>query len=353
MISKTIFGVKIKNVLAAFLFYAFFTMSYYLTLSYSQSDFNKDKPIFTMEDFTLRTIDYLLKFLLTIPIWFIIFKFFKQKSLKFRLLVHVFTLPIFVLLWQYCFYFVLDCFYKIELTGSGTIWDIYIPGLFYCIQFGILHGLEYYQDNVEQQKTQLQLRELSLKNELTALKSQLNPHFLYNVFNTINASVPKEQENTRLMIATLADMFRYQLKASQSDYVFLKHEINFVKQYLQLEKARFEDRLQVEWVISEEIFDIQIPPMIIQPLVENAIKHGIDHLIEGGKISISIEKFGSKIYFKIADTGVGIENKNDVLGKGIGLTNIKLILEKVYNATLKLSDNVPKGLIVEFEINIE
>jgi two-component system, LytTR family, sensor kinase len=90
--------------------------------------------------------------------------------------------------------------------------------------------------------------------------------------------------------------------------------------------------------------------MIIQPLVENAVKHGISSLIEGGEVSIEIKKINTKLYFTIADTGIGIEDKTQVFGKGIGLTNIKLILQKTYNSKLILSDNSPKGLKIEFEI---
>lgn len=152
------------------------------------------------------------------------------------------------------------------------------------------------------------------------------------------------------MIATLADMFRYQLQASQSELVTIRDEINFVNQYLELEKARFEERLVIKTSIPAAILDEKIPPMIIQPLVENAVKHGISSLIDGGEVIIEINKINHKLYFSIADTGIGIKDKSAVLGKGIGLTNIKLILEKTYNSSLKLSDNLPQGLKIEFEI---
>ena len=350
--NNKIFGIKVNHVLGILSFYLFFILSYYFTLSYSASDFIKDKPIYTVQDFIFRFLDYLLKFIITVPIWFLIFRFFRSKTLLFRLLIHVVTLPIFILGWQKLYYFFLESLHFSHLRGSPEIWDIYIPGLFYCIQFGVLHAFEYYNDNLEQQKIQSQLRELSLKNELSALKSQLNPHFLYNVFNTINASVPKELENTRKMIATLADMFRYQLQASQSDFVTIREEINFVKQYLELEKARFESRLRIKINIPNDIYGLKIPPMIIQPLVENAVKHGISSLIEGGDVLIEINKTNNKLHFIIADTGIGIDDKTRVFGKGIGLTNIRLILEKTYGSTLRLSDNLPKGLKIEFEINI-
>lgn len=347
--NRKILGIKINHIFGVLLFYLFFMLSYYFALAISQLDYSKN-DILSYRNFQPQILDYTLKFLFTIPIWFLIFRILKHKSLLYRLIINFLMLPIYVLVWQKTYYFILESFHYSHLSGSGQAWDIYIPGLFYCIQFGVLHAFEYYNDNLAQQKIQSQLRELSLKNELSALKSQLNPHFLYNVFNTINASVPKELENTRKMIATLADMFRYQLQASQSDFVSIRDEINFVKQYLELEKARFENRLQVKINISESILDIQIPSMIIQPLVENAVKHGISNIIEGGEVMIEIQKINNKLHFIISDTGIGIQDKTKVFGKGIGLTNIKLILEKTYNSTLKLSDNLPKGLKIEFEI---
>lgn len=349
---KKIFGIKINLIIGVFLFYLFFMVSYYFALAISQLDYSKDE-IFSFRNFRPQIVDYILKFMFTVPIWLLIFRFLRYKSLKFRLIIHIFTLPIFILVWQKSHYFVLELLDIKHLNGYLQAWDIYIPGLFYCIQFGVLHAFEYYTDNLEQQKIQSELRELSLKSELSALKSQLNPHFLYNVFNTINASVPKELEKTREMIATLADMFRYQLQASQTDYVTIRDEINFVKQYLELEKARFEDRLQIQIDIPIDILEHQIPPMIIQPLVENAVKHGISSLLEGGTILIEIKKVNNQLRCTIADTGVGITDKNAVFGKGIGLTNIKLILEKTYNSALDLSDNVPKGLKIDFEIPIK
>lgn len=348
---RKLLGIQINIIVGIILFYMFFMVSYYFALAISQLDYSKD-DVLSFHNFRPQIVDYVLKFVFTIPIWYLIFKALKHKSLKFRLLIHVVTLPLFIFIWQKSHYFVLDFIGIKHLNGFFQAWDIYIPGLFYFIQFGVLHAYEYYNDNLEQQKIQSQLRELSLKNELSALKSQLNPHFLYNVFNTINASVPKELEKTREMIATLADMFRYQLQASQSDLVSINDEINFVKQYLELEKARFENRLQIEINVPENLLKEKIPPMIIQPLVENAVKHGISNLIEGGKISIAIRKNDNNLHFLITDTGIGIADKTEVFGKGIGLTNIKLILEKTYNSTLKLSDNLPKGLKIEFEIPI-
>src|SRR5690554_5682972 len=108
------------------------------------------------------------------------------------------------------------------------------------------------------------------------------------------------------MIAELSDLFRYQLKAAQTELVHLKDELDFVKKYLDLEKERFQERLEIEIDVENSILNELVPPMLLQPLVENSVKHGLSPLIDGGKISISIHKKNNKLKFEISDTGVGI-----------------------------------------------
>ena len=295
-------------------------------------------------------LDYLLKLLVTAPIWWLLFRKLKHWSLTKRLLLHLILLPVFVVVWQQLYYQVCELIGFGHLGGTGQVWDIYIPALFYVLQFGILHSYEYYLENQRKLKIEGELRTAALKSELSALKAQLNPHFLYNVFNTISASVPPENEKTRHMIAELSDLFRYQLKASQEEKVTLREELDFVRKYLLLEKERFEDRLSVDIDVDPSILDERIPPMLLQPLVENSVKHGLSSLIDGGSVSIKIFKKNEKLFFEIADTGVGIRDKNSVFEKGIGLSNTKKRLEKMYNSTLYLSDNLPRGVKVHFSI---
>lgn len=187
-----------------------------------------------------------------------------------------------------------------------------------------------------------------MRSELAAIRAQLNPHFLYNVFNTISASVPPEQEETRELIAQLSDLFRYQLKASRVERLPLADELEFVEKYLALERARFEDRLEVEIDVPLALRQRLIPPMILQPLVENAIKHGIAEQIRGGKVSIRIWESKEGLAFEVTDTGVGLADKEAAFQKGVGLSNTQLRLEKLYNSSLQLSDNEPTGLRVQF-----
>lgn len=349
---KKIFGIRWSELIAFLLFYYFFATFYRVTLWINSAAWDaKREPLWNwMSYMDAVGIDYIIKALLTLPIWWLLFRKLKHWSNLNRILLHLILFPAFVLLWQQLYYFVCESLGLGHLQGSASAWDIYIPALFYVVQFGIMHSYNYYLDNQRKIKLEGELRNAALKSELSALKAQLNPHFLYNVFNTISASVPAKNERTRKMIAELSDLFRYQLKASQVDRVSLQEELEFVHKYLELEKERFQDRLNIEVDVDHEILNEMIPPMLLQPLVENSIKHGLSSLIEGGLVTIRIKKKNDKLYFEISDTGIGIENKESIFDKGIGLTNTKMRLEKIYQSTLKLSDNQPKGLTVSFEI---
>ncbi len=332
-------------------FYTFFSVGYYATLWLNRRDWAKNDPaLLTFSGFGDQAFDYAFKLLLTIPIWWLIFRGLKNWQLRYRLYLHLFFLPVFTLTWQRIFYAFTEYFNYGHLQGSGQVWDIYIPGLFYVLQFSIFHAYEYYVDNQAKLKLESVLRESVLKSELATLKAQLNPHFLYNVFNTISASVPPEQEKTREMIANLSDLFRYQLRASQSEFVPLKDEIDFIKQYLLLEKARFGNRLKITIDISEDLLQKPVPPMLLQPLVENAVKHGISESIAGGEIKISVRELAGKLQFEIVDTGIGVKDLTDLVNKGVGITNTKLRLEKMFNSTLQFNKNQPTGLRIAFSI---
>ncbi len=247
-------------------------------------------------------------------------------------------------------YGIVDYFGYGRLRGSGTIWDWYIPCLFLFIQFGCYFAYTYFRENQRKLMVEGELRQAALRSELSAIKAQLNPHFLYNVFNTISASLPPESEGTREMISQLSDLFRYQLRATRSERVPLREELDFVTKYLELERRRFGDRLRIRMEIGEDILDRPVPPMILQPIVENSVRHGLSPLIEGGEITISIFSEGDRLRFRVADTGVGTTDKAAVFDRGIGLTNTRLRLEKGFQTRLELFDNQPSGLIVQFSL---
>ena len=296
-------------------------------------------------------MQYVFYFLASLLIWYIGVYLLKNKTTTVQILAVTLMIPIVVYLVREGRYAFIDATGKTRyLRGPGVVWDWYIPSLFMMIQFGCFFVYRYFKENQKKLKLEGELRTAALKSELSAIKAQLNPHFLYNIFNTISASVPAENEKTRNMIAELSDLFRYQLKASQTEKVTIREELDFVEKYLKLEKERFQERLNVEINVEESIKDELIPPMLLQPLVENSIKHGLASLVEGGTISISIKKKNAKLLFEIADTGIGVKDKQGIFGNGIGLTNTKLRLEKMYGSHLKLTDNNPSGLKISFLI---
>ena len=345
-------GITPRQLLLVLGMYGLSAFLYDIALSISQREWAKT-PVF--DYFTGEVpriaLDYGLKLLFTAPIWYLLFARLRHWSLLQRLLLHIALLPLFVIAWQGVYYAVSDTIGVGRMRGNSSIWDTYIGALFYMVQFGIFHAYAYHRDLQQQRIQEVQLRELAVKSELTALKAQLNPHFLYNVFNTISASVPPAQERTRELLADLADLFRYQLQASRTDEATVRDEINFVGKYLDLEKARFGDRLHVQFAIADDTLDCLLPPMLLQPLVENSLRHGIASLIDGGEVSIRIHRHQGQLHVQVADTGVGMNNSTET-GNGVGLTNTQLRLEKMYGTELTISPNQPHGVVIRFSVPV-
>lgn len=345
----------VKEVGAIMLFYFAFAWLYRIVLWFNGMRYIDEGALgwLNLRGFWLASgRQYAFLLLGSIVIWFLGYYLLRHKSRKSQIGAVLILLPIVTYLIREVRYVIIDAFGEGRLTGSGEIWDWYIPLLFLFIQFGCFFAYRYFIENQRKIMLEGELRQAALKSELSAIKAQLNPHFLYNVFNTINASIPAENEKTRNMIGQLSDLFRYQLQASKTDLVSLGEELEFVKKYLDLEKERFQDRLQVDIKVSKDLLQEQIPPMILQPLVENSVKHGLSSLIEGGTIAIYIFREDGKLKFEISDTGIGVTDKVAVYGKGIGLTNTKLRLQKMYQSQLELLDNTPKGLLVKFDITV-
>ena len=343
---------RFKTILITLGILLLFSVFYHAAISYEYEINSVDyDEFFSFKDyFDNAGLQFIVILVFFFIAWLIIFELMKNLNIKIRLLSHILILPVVVVLSQNVFYKICDIIGYRHLEGSGQVWDIFIPSFFYLVIFTFLHGTEYYYKSqvrlVEKNKYETD----SLKNELKAIKAQLNPHFLYNVFNTINANIPRENEKTREMIADLSDLLRYQLKASEVDKIVLKDEIESIKTYLRLEKMRFKDRLEIHYQIDEAAKNQIIPPMLIQPLIENSIKHGISKKQQGGRLDLIIKKKEKKLEVIIKDTGLGIENLDDAMNKGFGLSHTKTRLEKFYHSKLIFENNHPSGLIVKFEL---
>jgi len=194
--------------------------------------------------------------------------------------------------------------------------------------------------------TQIKLAQLSkqaeLKSEaeLKALQAQINPHFLFNSLNTISALCRNKADEARSLLIKLAGIFRRTLDCDIYQ-ITLEEEIEFAKDYLSIEKARLDNRLRVEWNVDQNLMESTIPPFIIQPLIENSIKHGIYPLEEGGKIKIEIKKENAFLKFIVQDNGIGaseaeLENLFNKENDSIGLINIKERIHSIYGSSAEL-----------------
>lgn len=326
--------------------YLFFALTYGMVL-YINS-YYRDSTYFIS-----ALLDFTVKGFCTWPVWYFIFRTYQTEYRWKRYLWHFVFGPLWVISFIKIYYFFCDYFDIYHLKGNAVVWDIYYPFMFYVIQFGTFHLYDETRRSAQQVKRSLELREIALRSELTALKAQLNPHFLYNVFNTINASLPPKEEYTRELIAKLADLFRYQLKASRKSLVPLEHEIDFIQTYLELEEARYKERLSVKWEVDQSLLGVHIPPMLLQPLVENAIRHGIAPKIEGGTICIRIKRQEDRIQLNIIDDGIGFPPDWQKNTDGFGLGNTRKILNRLYGEKLDILELSDGGTRVCFSLPIK
>lgn len=337
--------IESSEVIWVALLYLFMMINYYLVLVIDTGISFHVWPV---------TLNHLIKALITLPLWWLFFRYLSGYPMWKKIIIHLLILPVFSFVWISSYYGLCDYLGLFHLKGSRQVWDLYLTALFYIIQFGNFHLYDYYVRHRKQELFAAELGQLALQSELSALKAQLNPHFLYNVFNTINATMPPKAEKSRNMVAKLSDLFRYQLKASKEEFVTLKEELDFVMKYLDLEKERFGERLEYHFDVDEKALQNLIPPILIQPLVENSIKHGISSQINGGEVIISITSRQGQLNVNISDTGVGLQNQTEsmVLKKGIGLSNTHERLTKMYGSGLKIMNKESGGLEVGFSIPI-
>ena len=185
-----------------------------------------------------------------------------------------------------------------------------------------------------------QLRTVQLEAQLSqaqlhALKMQLHPHFLFNTLHSISALLNKDPQASRKMITRLGDFLRLTLENSGAQEVTLQKEMEFLTCYLEIERIRFQDRLVTQMDLGEETLDAKVPNLILQPIVENAIRHAIAPRSTPGLIEIEAKQEGTKLRIQVRDNGPGISEhrtSDSVFTKGLGLTNTSTRLEQLYGA---------------------
>ena len=223
----------------------------------------------------------------------------------------------------------------------------------FWIIYGLFAALDYYKRLKNKQAELSRIESQLNRTKLEVLKMQLQPHFLFNALNTISSLMEIDVKKAQLVTARLGDLLRVILEQDSRLYVSLEEELDHVKTYLEIEKIRFEDRLEVNYDVDSTLLGFSVPLLIVQPLVENAIKHGVAKVSRKGTINISVKRNDTGILIKVSDDGKGDQGNIGSLYKhGIGLQNIKERLKEIYKeeASMHITTGGERGFTVDLSI---
>lgn len=288
-----------------------------------------------------QLISSIIMAVLSIPPWLLIVRNMESRSWSLRLVLHCLIAPAYAWITLELFLWIIRVLVSSEVEADIRTAYMFVYGSHltaYIVQFTLYHSFRMMQRLRIKEKQTIELRALARERELAALKAQINPHFLFNTLNSISAMVTRDTEVTREMIMQLGDLLRYALDSSRRDWVPLSEEIEFARAYLDLEKHRFMDRLRVEFVGTERAREVLVPPMVLQPLVENAVKHGISKSENGGTIRVSVDERDDRVEVTVEDTGASalVSDGSTLMTTGIGIENTRARLEKSLGPAAKL-----------------
>jgi len=226
--------------------------------------------------------------------------------------------------------------------------------LVYWFMILMSHAFNYYNSYRKGELKASQLRTQLVQSQLEALKMQVQPHFLFNTLHSISALLSKDTEGARKMITRLGDFLRLTLENSGSMEVTLRQEIEFLNGYLEIERIRFQDRLTTDINIDPDMLDVRVPNLILQPIVENAMRHAVGNSHDG-HVEIAAFPVNGSLHIEVKDNGPGLLADRAFearRGKGLGLANTQARLVGLYgtDARFEMSNRASGGLTVTIEI---
>ncbi|MEM8893808.1 MAG: histidine kinase [Bacteroidota bacterium] len=276
-------------------------------------------------------------------IWGVITPLVYWLGVKFRIdkgqlwlnaFIHVVSGAVLVVVFLGCYAAVWNLYNHGTITASGfqTIFVILFLNLFhwhffiYMAIIGIVHARSYFLESQQRAVEHIRLEKELLSSQLNFLKMQLRPHFLFNTLNSIVSSIEQSKKETAVNMTTeLSDLLRMSLQRSDRQMISLKEELDHLKSYLKIEKYRFKD-LEVRYDIDDGLEDIEVPNFLLQPLVENAVKHGISKKASAKAITITCTSKGDQTSLAVYNEGPELSIGNE----GVGLSNIRKRLEAIY-----------------------
>ncbi len=273
-------------------------------------------------------------FSLTLVLWRIYRRFVNRLSLSSTVWMVLILAVVFGVIWafiedgyfrvvsaQYNFYANLPKMPRVALDYAMTItgWS------------AIYFGIKYWQKWQTEQENAIQAHYLADKARLEMLRYQLNPHFLFNALNSIRASVDEDSTRAKQMITQLSEFLRYSLLSENEKKIPLREELEAIRNYLAIEKIRFEEKLEIDFEIQPAAEDVEVPCFLLNPLVENAIKHGLQTSAKPLKLRISAHFTGDKLILEVVNSG-RLDGDRNGNGTKIGLRNVRERLEKLFGS---------------------
>ena len=304
--------------------------------------------------------DWYVYALLSVPALWLARRFHLERGRwRWRLAVHVAASGVFSVLWMALRAEVEQWLSQKSLTpiSFGTAFRHALVATFvynlliYWVIVSISHTAEYYRKYQEREVGAAELEKRLAQAKLQALQMQLNPHFLFNTLNSISSLMHKDVEAADRMITQLSELLRHTLESSDAQEVALEEELDFLRRYLDIQQTRFGERMKVEMEIAPDTLAARVPNLILQPLVENAIRHGIAPRAAPGRIVLSAQRRGEWLELEVRDNGEGLP-ENQAPAEGIGLSNTRARLQQLYprQFRLRFGPALEGGLAVRIQI---
>ena len=241
----------------------------------------------------------------------------------------------------------------VPFTSAWLVQVVRVAGVNLPVYAGFVlawHALTFWRESRDRQMRAVQLESLLHQAQLEALRSQLNPHFLFNSLHSIAELVHSNPKLAEQLIVRLGELLRQVLQSSNRQEHTLAEELEFIRGYVEIEQMRLGERLRVEWDIANQALEVRVPSLILQPLVENAIQHGIAATSLPGTLTLRARREGEVLHVEVADSGPGLAPGAPARAQGIGLANTRARLQRLYGDRQLFELQHGAGLVVKLSM---